>query len=607
MLRKRKSKEGESSKREGTAAEQRESPCDPAKPTQERPRICLIDVAEDIIAKLRQRGLNCCSGTLGPLVEVNNTSPHSARQCLPNCEFPPNLHEYDIVIVDLQQPRTVPYVDGDHVRTQTKGHRQLALVSSFPETIFDPRALSASVLQSTLKPFMKKESILLIFAAAYENIEYHPIAITPRGSQSLDPETHSLYSFYPDLPSWENITGRDTRVVLKPGSELASLLERHNKAAAYDITFYHPTHWENKESVKNKNFIPLMEARPNDIVSFACMGEKNVTFLFPLIQQKEAFLTDLLEKVLPGILPGVFPFCTQFAWLADSEYQLPNESELLEQKANLEMEYDTKLKEVNGRIDANHQEYRFLHDLLKQSGPELVKTVERYLGWLGFENVVNVDETNPDLQEEDLRVEDDRGLLVIEVKGIGGTSTDSECSQISKIKYRRSKERGAFDVFALYMVNHQRFLPPATRTNPPFNATQITDAENDERGLVTTYDLFKLYFNVIKGHITKDDARDALYETGLVRFRPPGATAIPGPYEIHHGGHVVIFKAEDLEVKVGDTVILDDAGRYRSAEVLEIQVDGTCVESARMGEIGMKLSERITNDTAIWLVQGHRT
>ena len=449
---------------------------------QEHPRICLIDVSENVSNHLIRMGFNCYSGTLGPLVEVNNTSQRSKKQCSLNFHFPPNLHEYDITIVDLQSPTRIPYVEEDHIKTQTKGHKQLALVSSFPQTLFDPRALSASILKSRLRSFMDKESILIIFAAAQESIEYHPISITSSGPKSFDSETHKLYEFYSDLPSYNNVTGKDTRVLIKSGSELASLLERNNDTVIFEITFAHPTHWEDEERVKNKNFIPLIEARPDEVVSFLYMNGKNFTFLFPSIEKKEDFLTDLLKKVLPGILPNLFPFSTQFAWLADSEYQLPNEGELLEQKAAIELEYEKKLTEMDSLIDANRQQYDFLHDLLTQSGAELVKTVEKYLGWIEFDNVVNVDEINPDLREEDLRVEDERGLLVIEVKGIGGTSTDSECSQISKIKYRRSKERGRFDVFALYMVNHQRFLPPKARAKPPFNETQISDAKNDERG-----------------------------------------------------------------------------------------------------------------------------
>ena len=601
MVRKRKDKNSRSPKQERTTSDQRESSCDSTKPVKERPRICLIDVAEDISAKLRKRGFNCYKGTLGSLVEVNNVSQHSERRCLLNFNFPPNLHEYDIVVVDLQQPTTVPYVEEDHVRTWIKGQKQLALVSSFPETIFDPRALCASILESKLQPFMEKESILVIFAAPDEKIEYHPIEINPSGPKRLGLETHSLYEFYPDLPSCKEIIGKDTKVLVKPGSEIASLLERHNKTASYAITFNHPTHWEKDKNVKNENFIPLIEARPDEIISFACMREKNVTFLFPRIQHKEALLIDLLEKVLPNILPGIFPFSTQFAWLDDSKYQLPNESELVEQKTNLEIEYDTKLKEINGRIDANRQEYGFLHDLLMQSGSGLIKTVERYLGWLGFEDVVNVDDTNPDLQEEDLRVEGDRGMLVIEVKGIGGTSTDSECSQISKVKYRRSKERGVFDVFALYIVNHQRYQPPAARTNPPFNATQIQDAKNDERGLLTTYDLFKLYFNIKNGFIKKEDARESFFQYGLVEFNPSNAIFISKPSEIHHNGYVVVFELEGIEIRIGMSIIINDNDRFRSAQILEIQVEGNSVEKVDTGEIGIKLSDKVNNRVELWL------
>ena len=70
---------------------------------------------------------------------------------------------------------------------------------------------------------------------------------------------------------------------------------------------------------------------------------------------------------------------------------------------------------------------------------------------------------------------------------IGGTSKDEECSQIFKIKSRRMKELKRFDVFGLYIVNHQKHLPPLNRENPPFTENQIQDAINDERGLLTTW------------------------------------------------------------------------------------------------------------------------
>jgi len=556
-------------------------------PKQERPRICLIDVDIELAEILDARGLNCYRGTLGPIVDTPNTSQHSYHQCLPNLDFPPNLHEYDIVVIDLQTPRRTPYIPEDHTHTKSKGQKQFYLLSSFPETVFDPRPWSAKALESLLLPLNKKDSILIVFTAPQERLVYQSLSITVDGPRRHDPSSYSLYDFYSGLPGWENITGKDTSVVGPKGSDITSLLKKHNDDTIYTIAFEHPTYYKDYAKVKSKNFIPLMEGGAEKIVAFDYVREKNWAFFFPIIKDKKSFLCELLERVLPGIMPSLFPYSTEFVWLADPRYRLPNEQELISQREQVEAYYRNKLSAINKKIDANRQEYGFLHALLTESGAALVKTVEHLLEWMEFESVINVDETNPELQEEDLRIETDASLLVIEVKGIGGTSTDAECSQISKIRYRRSKERNSFNVFALYCVNHQRFLPPESRQNPPFNSTQIQDAINEERGLITTYELFKLYFNISNGFISKEDARKAMFQTGLVRFCPSGAQELPGPIEIHHNGFVLVFRADNIELQVGLVVILDNSGYYSSATIQEIQVNGTVVESVQSGVVGI--------------------
>jgi hypothetical protein len=477
----------------------------------------------------------------------------------------------------------------------------MALVSKFPETLFDPRALAANILGDRLKGFLQKESIIVVFTSEYEVIEYHPLSITASYAKELPPVNHSLYRFCSNMPPFDNIIGIDTIVVCKINDELNALLKRHNDEITYEIRFYHPTHWDGKHNVINENFYPLMEAESGGIVAFLNVDDNNLTFFFPQIRDKEAFLIDLLEKVLPGIMPSLFPFSTQFAWVRETPYGLPNEAKLQLQKRQMQEEYEANLKELERRIETNREEFGYLHDLLTQTGPELVKAVEKYLNWLGFNDVVNVDETEPELKQEDLRIETEDGLLVIEVKGIGGTSTDSDCSQIGKIKYRRSKERGAFDVFGLYIVNHQRYLPPEIRENPPFNEVQIQDATNEERGLLTTYELFKLYFNIESGLISKDDARKTLFQKGLVAFKPSESLKVPGPFEIHHKGNVVIFQADDLNVRKGNYAVLCDSVKWRLAKIMDIQVDGESVDVVNSGEVGVKLSEKVFKETEIWL------
>ncbi|MBD2066878.1 hypothetical protein H6F93_04925 [Leptolyngbya sp. FACHB-671] len=137
-------------------------------------------------------------------------------------------------------------------------------------------------------------------------------------------------------------------------------------------------------------------------------------------------MLELIDELLPGLFPKVFPYSEQFSWLRSKTYPLPNQASLLAKKSKLENEYKTALTEIEIEIERNQSKYKFLHDLITETGISLVKSVEKFFVWLNFENVINMDESNPDIKEEDLQILLKNGLLVVEVKGIGGTSKDSE-------------------------------------------------------------------------------------------------------------------------------------------------------------------------------------
>ncbi len=573
------------------------------KPVQNIPRICLIDVDKRSAERLKSEGFNCYSGTLGRRVVVPNNQRSDSHPCLLDFDFPPNFHEYNIVIVDLQNPSKCEYSPDSHVHKERSGKDQFVLISEFPETLFDPRPMTSSLLQQRLRPVMAKESILIIFSAANEKIEYQLARITPYGLDEERRETHSLYDFCSNLPSYENLVGTDTKIAVEEALELTSLLNRHNDQAAYSIYFEHPYTWDGKERVKKHGFFPLMtmSSAADKVVSFLLMEDESYSFIFPRIEKKAEFLVELLQKALPELRPALFPYNTRLLWLKDPLYRLPNEQKLLNEKARLVKDHEDSLKDVDKRVSENRQKYDFLHDLLSKSGADLVKTVANYMAWLGFMQVINADETSPDIQEEDIRIECDRGLLVVEVKGIGGTSADNDCSQISKIRYRRMRDRGTLDVFALYIVNHQRFLPPEERQNPPFSATQIIDAESDDRGLLTTYDLFKLYFGIEASVVSRLQAREALLQVGLVQFRPSDAVKLPKPYEIHHNGTVIVVSLSETRIRKGMGIIIADSGRYRLAEILEIQVEGVEADEAESQEVGIRFSEKVSKTSEVWL------
>lgn len=133
--------------------------------------------------------------------------------------------------------------------------------------------------------------------------------------------------------------------------------------------------------------------------------------------------------------------------------------------------------------------------------------------------------------QEDLQIHlANNELLIIEVKGLHGTSKDNECSQISKIELRRIYERKYSNVYALYIVNNERGKEPLKRQMPPFTETQIKDAEFAHRAMAYTYQLFNLYFEIETGIISKEEARNALFQNGLVDFRS-NFKSIGKPYD----------------------------------------------------------------------------
>lgn len=82
-----------------------------------------------------------------------------------------------------------------------------------------------------------------------------------------------------------------------------------------------------------------------------------------------------------------------------------------------------------------------MHKLLTATGDELVEACLEYFKWLGFKDVIDKDkELDKEFNEEDIQINtEDKGLLLVEIKGINGTSTDAQCSQIFKNVFAEGK------------------------------------------------------------------------------------------------------------------------------------------------------------------------
>jgi hypothetical protein len=563
---------------------------------QEKPKIFLIDFDPDTSKKLQDKGLNVTKGSLGKKIHVPNTARDDPHPCLLNSNIPENLHEYQIVIVNLQENDLLEYNPKDHLNDKISNGAEKIFICEYPQTIFNPKPIcGAYFLMPHLDEILKRQGILIIFSNRQYYSDYQPVTITSHHTHRDETIKLNNYAFVPQIPFPVNKFGKE--MVVQEGIAIASLLKRYLPDATYDVTFTLPTvlNQEKNGAIPDPHFSPLIWNHQQNIVSFVKDSGNGTIFLFPNIKDKSSFLVELLTEVLPSAFPEIFPTYSKYRWLQESTYTLPNENELLQRKDEIINKYDDEISRINLDLEGNHKKYECLHNLLINDEKTLVKDVESFLKWLGFTDVKNMDEIHPEKLEEDLQIDLKSGLIIIEVKGIGGTSTDEQCSQISKNVLRRHTERGKTDVYGVYIVNHQKHLPPLDRKNPPFTETQITDSEYDHRGLLTTWQLFNLYFSIKSGAITKEDARNAFQNSGLIEFFPQNAVSLGKPKDVLKDGKVILLDLKMPIRKTGNLFIKRDE-RYYPVKICEIRIDNKLVDSAESCGVGIRV-DIITKNT----------
>lgn len=367
---------------------------------------------------------------------------------------------------------------------------------------------------------------------------------------------------------------------------------------SYSQTFFHPSIPKNGsyDTEPNPHFIPLLLNEQGDIISYVYFEKKTCTFVLPQIENKVVLLERLFTNCLYRNFSELFPLQTKNTWLTKKEYELPEIVQLCEEKEEARQIYENTIDQKDKSIVEIRKKYNFLYAMLTESGETLVNNVKQYLEWLGFDNVQSMDEEVKEGEDfqEDLQIHlANNELLIIEVKGLHGTSKDNECSQISKIELRRIHERKYSNVHALYIVNNERGKEPLKRQMPPFTASQIKDAEFAHRAMAYTYQLFNLYFEIETGIISKEEARNALFQNGLVDFRS-SFKSIGRPYSYFKNNKVACIELHDTILSVGDKVYFeDDRKRLNLVEIVNIQVDCQNKQTVKDGKVGIEFNMKI--------------
>lgn len=560
-------------------------------------RVLSIDMGQEVVDFLRKENLETYDGTFGPLVDARNVDycwdrlPIYLEQNLPD-----NLHEYSVVIEDLGfERKTIPYdleqIDKQKAIADTdSSFKSLCLAK--PRNVFDPVPFCCFLLKSNFET-KKGELIKIIFQAPKYEVPYSGI----RMSNNI----HSIgvFSNYQNILDFTQKSLSGDRVKLVNEYRLSEILfSGLENQLSYSQTFFHPSIPKNGiyDTEPNPHFIPLLLNEQGDIISYVYFEKKTCTFVLPQIENKVVLLERLFTNCLYRNFSELFPLQTKNTWLTKKEYELPEIVQLCEEKEEARQIYENTIEQKDKSIAEIRKKYNFLYAMLTETGDSLVNNVKQYLEWLGFDNVQSMDEEVKEGEDfqEDLQIHlANNELLIIEVKGLYGTSKDNECSQISKIELRRIHERKYSNVYALYIVNNERGKEPLKRQMPPFTETQIKDAEFAHRAMAYTYQLFNLYFEIETGIISKEEARNALFQNGLVDFRS-NFKSIGKPYDYFKNNKVACIELHDTILSVGDKVYFeDDRKRLNVVEIVNIQVDRQNKQVVKDGKVGIEFTMKI--------------
>lgn len=564
------------------------------------PQVCFIDFEQSIVDYFREIGYRCETGSLGKKVIVPNKKMGDRHFIKPNHHYPSNLHEYDAVIVNMEFNEKCHYETQKDPLGSVTGPRVAVCVSEFPEKVFNPRPIGTYAISDHVKDILKRRSVVIIFADRIKGFKYKVEQITSGRPMEKVEQFLDDISFYEGFPYAVNKSGKKMNF---PGdaSEITQLLLSYSGESEYRVVFDKAKCCIDGKEVEDEKFTPLLFNGDGEIISFSHVQSEGIVFIFPCIKDKKGFLNRLFKDCLPEMIPELFPFSSQFGWVKNDEFLAPGEERLNEEEKSIEIRYLNEIKENKKRRAKIKEEFKFMYDLLTESGEKLVSAVEAYFKWAGFQNVVNSDERKLGNLEEDIQIVDRNRLLVVEVKGIGGTSTDNHCSQVNKIKNRRAEEKENIDVYGLYIVNHQRYMHPHERNNPPFSEEQIKDAKRDRRGLITTCDLYNACFMANDGILLKDEIRESLFEYGLIELKPRNLISLGKPKKYYNSETVIILDIDGVRIKKGTDLFVEKDKKWERVEVVSIQINGNEVDEADNGEIGIQLSKSIKRSSEIFI------
>lgn len=577
----------------------------------DRPQILLLDLPDSVSEELVQKGYNVSRATLGQPYSVPESAYLHTVQAKPN--LPHNYKEHDIVITDLHYE-----ADGDQCGNSIK-EVETGIDkwwTSHKRGFVNPRPLISDLIRDDFDRILSEGGVFVIFADRYEPYRYLWGHSTHRGGINVERELNTNNWSLLSLTFLENNlhVGSDHGTEIFPSDSLsekvplARLLSKHLRDAKYDCTLRSGTR-------TSDIWVSLLINKFGDSVggAFALREEEGgLVLILPDVQDKESFLVELIDQVVPEIAPRLYPDLERASWIFRPEYELASVHSLRESIVKIREEAEDKVANLEAQIQEEKQKYSYLFDLIIESGDSLVAAVMETLAAIGFSDVIDADEEIAEQdsggqKREDLRIHDLDPTLVVEVKGITGYPSDEDALTVQKYVVLRMKEWDRTSVQGLSIINHQRHLPPLDRENEmPFRQEILDAAQEQDIGLMTAWDLHRLARSYLQNEWEHRYVFDIFYKTGRIEPIPTHYEYVGTVERFIDDIGVVGIQVEEGSIPYGGKIAFELPAVFEEQVCDSMQFENEDIRRAEEGMlIGLKThlsKEQAKTGTRVFLV-----
>ena len=549
------------------------------------PRIILIDIEEQALLDLQAQGYNVCSGSFGTPYRVQKSDKLSP--VLMETGILPDCTEQEIVIIDLNTGKPLTQSRGEKVTTDGQNDWWVRSTTG----IIDPRPRLMDRVRELFDRILSHNGVFIIFADEQNSQTVHWAAINQYGNLALT-DAKKLYvhnwcfleslltQLHVDDDSGQEIT------VLHNDTPISNVLWKHCEGASFSCTL--------RPWGLGDRWITLAENKYGQAVAGAVRAHTEsdkptgLVLVFPQLQNKTAFILDLLKNVLPDLSPHLFPDHEGARWVHRPEYELPKVLEKIGEIEQVQQAANARVAELERAIEQKQGSESYWYDLLTGTGDTLVAAVKRTLELLGFSVVVDMDQEieeagTTEQKREDLQIRDTSPLLLVEVKGLTGIPKDADALQVWKYLSPRMKELEQFDIKGLSIVNHQRNIPPLER-DEPFRDDILVNAR-DKFGLLTTWDLFRLLRSFVKNDWEHEQVRELFYQDGRIQPVPTHYSMIGVVEKFYKKVPAVIVPIETGQVQMGDRIAFELPVEFYEQTVDSLQLNDNAVDQVTHGEV----------------------